>query len=187
MERVVKAIGKNYPISKKHSVAICRFIKGKKIGECISLLEKVRMKKIAVPIKGRAEVPHRKGMERGRFPVKASFYFIKLLKNLRGNALVKNLDPESVVIKIAKADKGETPTRVRRRGWKGKRTHILLIGEGKEIKEKKGKSKSSKEQKEKVKEKDKTSKEKAEKKEEKGVKLEKEEQKEESKEEKKND
>lgn len=127
----VTALGKNYSISTKHAIAICKFIRGKTIAEAISLLEKVKGKKIAVPMKG--EIPHRKGnIERGRYPVKASSYFVKLLKNLRGNASSKNLEADATVIKIARADKGDTPTRIGRMRRAGKRTHIMLIGEGKE-------------------------------------------------------
>lgn len=123
-------MGKNYSISTKYAVAICRFIRGKTITEALDMLEQVRKKRIAVPM--RAEIGHRKGMERGRYPVRASLQFINLLKNLRGIASGKNLEADTTVIKIAKANKGETPVRAGRRGRRGKRTHILLIGEGKE-------------------------------------------------------
>ena len=138
----VTAFGKNYSISTKHSVAICDFIRGKTISEAINMLEKVREKKIAVPM--RAEIGHRKGMERGRYPIKASAYFIKLLKNLRGNASQKNLEPETTLIEIAKADKGEKPVRAGRRGRVGKRTRIFLTGKGiEEVEKPKAKEKKA--------------------------------------------
>ena len=132
----VSTFGRNLPVSKKHAIAICDFIKGKTIEQAIEILEKVRIKKIAVPMKG--ELPHRKGnIERGRYPVKASLYFIKLLKSLKGNASAHNLEADTIVIKLARADKGETPSRMGRRGRMGKRIHVFLVGEGKEAKEKK--------------------------------------------------
>ena len=128
----VTTMGRNYSISTKYAIAICKFIKGKSIVEAIQLLEKVKLKKVAVPMM--AEVGHRKGkgMERGRYPVRASACFINVLKNLRGSAIAKNLEADSTMIKIAKADRGEGSTRVGRRGRGSKRTHILLIGEGRE-------------------------------------------------------
>ena len=66
-------------------------IKGKKIEECIEYLEKVIQKKKAIPMKG--EIPHRKGkMMSGRFPKNASEHFIILLKSLKANANVNNIE-----------------------------------------------------------------------------------------------
>ncbi len=144
----VFAVGRNYSFSQKHASAICKFIKGKTIPEAIATLEKVKVMKIAVPMKG--ELPHRKGdMERGRYPVKASHYIIKLLKCLKGNAAAKNLDEDATVIKLAKADRGETPMRIGRMGRRGKSTHVTLVGESHEsIKAKKSLQEKSKEAKE---------------------------------------
>ena len=144
----VYAIGRNYSFSQKHAAAICTFIKGMTIPEAIALLEKVRVKRVAVPMKG--EIPHRRGdIERGRYPVKASQYIIKLLKSLKGNAAAKSLDEDEVVIKIAKADRGETPMRIGKRGRRGKSTHVTLVAEGHEVvrKEKKPKEKEKAERK----------------------------------------
>ncbi|HIH18085.1 MAG TPA: hypothetical protein HA282_01980 [Nanoarchaeota archaeon] len=128
----VYAVGRNYSLSQKHAAAVCKFIKGRTIPEAIALLERVQSKRTAVPMKG--EIPHRKGnIERGRYPVKASYYIIKLLKSLRGNAAAKSLDEDSLVIRVAKADRGETPMRIGRMGRRGKSTHITLVGEGHEV------------------------------------------------------
>ena len=67
---------KGLPISTKHSIAVCKFIKGKKIEKAIVDLEKVSLLKKAIPMKG--EIPHRKGMMSGRYPKKSAEYFIKL-------------------------------------------------------------------------------------------------------------
>ena len=123
------------PISTKHSIAVCRFIKGKKIENAINDLEQVALKKKAVPMKG--EIPHRKGMMSGRYPKKTSEYFIKILKRLTANANVNGL--ENPVITEAIANFGSRPYgkfgRVRR-----KRTHLKITAkektENKEIKNK---------------------------------------------------
>jgi large subunit ribosomal protein L22 len=117
------------PISTKHSTAICKFIKGKKIEKAISDLEKVIVKKKAVPMKG--EIPHRKGMMSGRYPKKASEQFIKTLKRLKANAIVNEIENPMIVTAIANL--GSRPYgkfgRVRK-----KRTHLKIIA--KETKEK---------------------------------------------------
>jgi len=122
--------GKDLRISTKHSIAICDMIRGKRIEEAIKDLEEVIAKRKAIKMKG--EIPHRKGMgiERGRYPVKASRIFIKLLKSLNANASVNNLGEPYIC--IAKADKASRP--YRRFGSKRmKRTNVYL--EAREMKE----------------------------------------------------
>lgn len=115
-------------ISTKHAMAICRFLRGRKINESISLLEDVIKMKIAVPFKG--EVPHKKGVS-ARYPVKASEVFIKLLKSLSANATQKGLDLEKVRIhgNANRASRARKPGR--KIGRKFKRAHVLLVAEGK--------------------------------------------------------
>ncbi|MBU0761162.1 MAG: hypothetical protein KJ600_04425 [Nanoarchaeota archaeon] len=117
------ARGAGLPISKKHSVYLCRFIKNKKIDQAISDVEKVSKFKQAVPFRG--ETPHRKGsMERGRYPIKASGYFINLLKALKGNAITNGLELETTRISIASASWARR--QMRRGGTLSKRTNIIL-------------------------------------------------------------
>jgi len=121
------------PISTKHSIAICKFIKGKKIEDAIRDLEQVILKKKAVPMKG--EIPHRKGMMSGRYPKKSAEHFIKILKRLAANTIVNGL--ENPLIADAIANFGSRPYgkfgRVRK-----KRTHLKIIAkEKKENKERK--------------------------------------------------
>jgi len=125
---------KSVPISTKHSMAICRFIKGKTIEKAIKDLEPVLIKKVAVPMKG--EIPHRKGkMMSGRYPQKAVGHFITLLKSLEANAAVNELDEPVIVEAIANL----APRPFGRFGkTKKKRTHVRLkCVEKKEDKKKK--------------------------------------------------
>lgn len=114
--------GMDLGISTKHSMAICRFIKGKKIRDSISYLESVAKLKKAMPMKG--EIPHRHGMMSGRYPVNASKVFIKLLKSLDANA--KSFEIFDPKIVSAKADKASSPHR-RFGSRRFKRTHVVLI------------------------------------------------------------
>lgn len=123
-EAVVNAT--NVPISTKHSMAICDFIRKKKIDKAIEDLEQVMIFKKAIPMKG--EIPHRKGKGMssgsGRFPVKSVGNFLVLLKSLSGNATYNSIE-EPVIVK-AVANIGVRPYgrfgRVRK-----KRTHVTLI------------------------------------------------------------
>lgn len=117
------ARGINLPVSKKQCMYICQHIKNNLIDKAISDLEKVIKFKKALPFKG--EIPHRKGIMSGRYPIKASRFFIKLLKALRGNALTKNLDLEKTKITIASSNWGSRP--LRREGRRAKRANIILI------------------------------------------------------------
>lgn len=119
----VIARGLNMPISKKHSMFICSFIKNKTIDSAIADLELVKKFKRAVPFKG--EIPHRKGMMSGRYPIKASLYFINLLKGLRGNALTNGFDLEKTFIVWASASWASRP--MKRGGMRFKRTNVTLI------------------------------------------------------------
>jgi len=113
----------NIPMSTKHSMALCDFIRNKKIGDAIRDVEQVIAMKKAVPMKG--EIPHRKGkgMMSGRFPQNASQNFLKLLKSLASNSVYNGI--ESPVIVEAVANIGARPYgkfgQVRR-----KRTHVLI-------------------------------------------------------------
>jgi len=114
----------NLPISTKHSIAVCKFIKGKKVENAINDLEKVINKKKPVPMKG--EIPHRKGkgISSGRYPKKAAEHFIKLLKSLSANANLHEIEDPFIVNAIANL--GARPYgrfgRIKR-----KRTHIQII------------------------------------------------------------
>jgi large subunit ribosomal protein L22 len=121
--------GTNLPISTKHAINICRFLKGKKIDDATAALEKTIKKKFAIPFRG--EIPHKKGIP-GRYPINASEVFIKLLKSLAANASQQGLDESKIRISLGKADiaqRGHKPGRLGRRRFK--RTHVLLIAEEK--------------------------------------------------------
>jgi len=91
---------KDVPISTKHSIAICRFIKNKNIEKAIEGLGKVLIKKKAIPMKG--EIPHRKGkIMSGRYPQKAVGHFIKLLKSLESNSNINELNEPVIVEAIS--------------------------------------------------------------------------------------
>jgi len=119
-EAIVNA--RNLPISTKHSIAICNMIRNKDINGAISLLERAEKKQIPVPMRG--EIPHRKGIMSGRYPINALRHFIKSLKSLESNALVNELELEKYKI-FCKADVASRPYRRFGRG-RFKRTNLTL-------------------------------------------------------------
>lgn len=136
--------GLNLEISTKYAVAICDFIRWKTPSEAIELLKKVLNKEKAVPMKG--EIPHRKrgmlekGKAAGRFPIKASKIFIKLLTNLIANAHVKGLDTDNLIISLAKANKASRPYKATRIAFgrkRFKRSHVIIEARTKSSGEKK--------------------------------------------------
>jgi len=114
--------GLSLAISPKSSYAICDVIRKKDPSKAIQFLERVIIKKLAVPMNNR-EVPHRKGnLMAGRYPINAATEFIKLLKQLKANAEVSNI--ESPVITLAVANRASRP--YRRGGKRAKRTNVYL-------------------------------------------------------------
>ena len=129
------------PISKKHSMAISRFIKGKTIERAIEDLQAVIVKKKAVPMKG--EIPHRKGrIMSGRYPKKASEYFIMILKSLQANSNANGID-EPVIVEVIPNMASRPYGRFGR--IRKKRTHISITAvERKTLKKNKSKNRNQK-------------------------------------------
>jgi len=89
--------GRNLSVGMKHACAICNMIRGKDIERAIKMLEEVTKYTRAVPMRG--EIPHRHGsMMSGRYPIKASLEYIRLLKSLRANAIQHELELEKFKI-----------------------------------------------------------------------------------------
>ena len=115
-----QAQGRDMPLSLKHVKFICRFIKGKTIQEALDLMNKVSEKKIYVPMSG--ELACRKKGIKGRYPVKASREFIRVLKGLQGNANVAGLLNPVITETVA----NKAPQPFKKGGLRFKRTHVML-------------------------------------------------------------
>ena len=116
--------GNNLSMSTKHGVAICNFIRGKKIEEAVKMVEDVIKYKRAIPMSG--EVGHRKGLsirKAGRYPINACKIFIKLLKSLNANASVNGIGEPCIC--LAKSNKASRPYR-RFGSRRFKRTNVYM-------------------------------------------------------------
>ncbi|MCW3141455.1 MAG: 50S ribosomal protein L22 [Methanophagales archaeon] len=111
-ETTAKAMIYEAHISPKHALEVCRAIKGKKVEEAEAYLEAVLEKRAAIPFKRhKKKVAHRRGLNKwyaGRYPVKASEEILKLIRNAKGNAEYKGLDPEAMKIWHVSTKKGRT-------------------------------------------------------------------------------
>lgn len=118
------ANGRSLPLSRKQCQYICSFIKNKPIDSAINDLEQVIKFKKIVPFKG--EIPHRKGkgIMSGRYPIKAAKIFISLLKGLKGNVILNQMELEKTRITLASASWASRP--MRKGSVQGKRTHVRL-------------------------------------------------------------
>ncbi len=99
-EKTAIVNGKNLPVGLKHAIALSKFIRGKDMDIAIKQLEEVVKMKRAIPMAG--EIPHRRNMNKtsgsGRYPVKGAGEFIRLLKSLKSNAIVKEIELEKYAV-----------------------------------------------------------------------------------------
>ncbi len=143
--------GTNLAVSKKMSVEIANFIRGRDLDKAKDLMKGVIQLKVAVPIKKHnRDLGHKRGkIAAGRYPVKAAKAMLSLLESGEMNAINKGLDPEVLYVQEIVANKGTGQMRHgRRSGREAKRTHIDIT-----LEEREGKKKAKKEEKKKVKEK----------------------------------
>jgi len=107
-DKSARAIGKELMISPKHSVEICRILKGMDLEKAKELLEEVAELKRAVPFKRyKKQVCHQKGkIGPARFPRKAAREILKVLESAENNAEYKGLMPDNMYIEHIAAHRG---------------------------------------------------------------------------------
>ena len=113
--KLAKARARNARISFKHSLIVCKKIKGKKLEKAKRFLENLIKRKISI---------------KGKYYTNTCKKILEVLKNAEANAKQKNLNLERIWVKVAKADKGEVfirpKSRFRFRGRKMKSTNIYI-------------------------------------------------------------
>jgi large subunit ribosomal protein L22 len=97
-----RVYGKDLRISPKHATEISREIRGMKLEAATLFMEEAMETQRPVAFKRHnRKVGHRHGLvgwDAGRYPVKASSHFLKLLKELQANAEYKGLDVDRLRI-----------------------------------------------------------------------------------------
>lgn len=115
----------NVPISTKHSVMISRFLRYKRTDSAKKLLEGVVNLRRAVPFsRYNRDMGHKAGMAAGRFPQKAAWHFLGLIKAVEANAQFKGMNPTKLKITKIVANKASIPLSGSRLRRATKRTHL---------------------------------------------------------------
>lgn len=133
-KNVGRAYGANLPISTKHAVNICRYLKGMPVERAVRVLKEVIQLKRPIPfVKYNKDMPHRKGegFGPGRYPIKASKYILKVLENAINSAKQKRLEISKLKILHITAHRAISKEKMARYGYP-KTTHVeIIIGEEK--------------------------------------------------------
>ena len=108
-EKHAVARGSGMNISPKHAIEVCKAIKGWNIERAKGYLERVVLKKQAVPFrKFNGKVGHRKGdgFGPGRYPIKAAAAILKIIESAEANAENLGKDVEILWIRHIAASRG---------------------------------------------------------------------------------
>ena len=135
---IITAKAYNLPISRKHSVEVARFIKGKKLRDVLRILDEIIELKTPVKLtKHNRGVAHKAEVGPGRYPVKVAKYIKKVVLSAKYNGKNnKNIEESKLdnSIVVVEANKGQTLYHGGRKiGTKRKATHVfvkLIIDEG---------------------------------------------------------
>ena len=144
-ENQARANGRDLPISTKHAIEICNFIRGKPLSKAKKILARVLDMKQAIPMnRFNKDRGHKPGnISAGQYPLKASEEILQLLDGVEANAQNKGLDTASLIIKTIIPNKASRPWHYgRQKRRKTKRTHISIIVE--EVKKETSKKETSK-------------------------------------------
>ncbi len=109
---MAKASGRDLRIKPKHAREICAVLKGMKVDQAKTFLEKVIKLEQSVPFRRyKKKVAHKKDLKQfkwyaGRYPQKAAARIYEILSAVESNAEYKGLDVEQCRIIHAAAHKG---------------------------------------------------------------------------------
>lgn len=115
-DNTVKACITNAQVSFKKTRETCNTLRGRYVDDAIAYLENVIDKIECVPMRryarGCGNTPQAKAFmngkwpaTKGRWPEKSASYLIKVLKNIKNNAVKKNIQPEELAIAMVSVTK----------------------------------------------------------------------------------
>jgi large subunit ribosomal protein L22 len=110
-DTIAKAKANELNMSPKHSIEIATFIRHQRVNDAIAYLNDVVTLKKAIPFRRfNRNVAHKRGLpgnwDAGRYPVKASKAYIRILESVKKNAEYLGLDAENLEIIHASANRG---------------------------------------------------------------------------------
>ena len=132
-ENMARAVGMALPISFKQSVEICNYIKHKNIVNAKKMLQNIIEKKSAVPFRVyNLDLGHKKKIGPGRYPMKTSTHYIKLIEDVEANAQFKGMNTSNLVISHISSHKSAKTWHFGRKSRRRmKRTNVEIIVEEK--------------------------------------------------------
>ncbi len=109
-DTTARAYGREMPISPKMAMEVAREIRGKRLEDAKSYLERViEMVQPVAMHRHKMMVAHKRGTGPGRYPVKVAEHVLKVLESAEENAGYKGFtDVESMRLKVVVAHKGST-------------------------------------------------------------------------------
>lgn len=124
-------------ISFKHAVVVCERLRGMRLQDAIKLLDAVIALEESVPFKRfNTGIGHRRGLGKdniAKYPKKAAFQMLKLMRNIETNAEYKGLDTERLKIIHIQALRGISRKKRRPRGrwrlWKQQLVSVQAVVE----------------------------------------------------------
>ena len=145
---MARANGSSIPVSFKHSIEICNFIRGKNVNYAKNVLSGVIKEKQTIPFKRfDGDVGHKKGMAAGRYPKKASKEILDMINLVEANAQFKGLNTSNLVITHINANKASLVTHFgRKRSRRAKRTNVEIVVQEKATEKKQPAKKAVKEE-----------------------------------------
>jgi large subunit ribosomal protein L22 len=110
-DNIAKAKANELNMSPKHSIEIATFIRHQRVNDAIAYLNEVITLKKAIPFRRfNRNVAHKRGLpgnwDAGRYPVKASKAYIRVLESVKKNAEYIGLDAENLEIIHVSANRG---------------------------------------------------------------------------------
>jgi len=110
-DTIARAKANELNMSPKHSIEIATFIRHQRVNEAIAYLNDVVGLKKAVPFRRfNRNVAHKRGLpgnwDAGRYPVKASKEYIRVLESVKKNAEYIGLDADNLEIIHVSANRG---------------------------------------------------------------------------------
>jgi large subunit ribosomal protein L22 len=110
-DTIARAKANELNMSPKHSIEIATFIRHQRVNDAIAYLNEVIKLKKAIPFRRfNRNVAHKRGLpgnwDAGRYPVKASKAYIRVLESVKKNAEYLGLDAENLEIIHASANRG---------------------------------------------------------------------------------
>jgi large subunit ribosomal protein L22 len=110
-DNIAKAKANELNMSPKHSIEIATFIRHQRVNDAIAYLNEVVGLKKAIPFRRfNRNVAHKRGLpgnwDAGRFPVKASKAYIRVLESVKKNAEYIGLDADNLEIIHVTANRG---------------------------------------------------------------------------------